>query len=271
MCIYLIPEHGLCNRLSWLCGFYSYNRATSNKCKNDECICYIKWTPSPACNGHFLEIFKSLPNSRFVKDQSEVPEGVKKYAGQHSVPNVYRQFFKVQITHELECQIFGMLEFRDEIENLCQEFLDKNFNKNNTIGLHIRRTDHVGLAKSHGNYTSDEYFFKIINDEIKKDPNVKFFLAADNRTTQEIFLKKFPKNIIVYKKIVKLENSMRHTTIFDTGIDMCLLTHCKRIEGSFHSSFSRVALMINLNRRNEIEKATEEINKYVFRGHIYTS
>ncbi len=264
MCIYLIPQHGLCNRLSWLCGFYSYNRAISHKCHNKECICYIKWVPASACNGHFLEIFKLLPNSKFVKDDKEVPTNIKRYAGQHSIPNIYSKILKVDIiTPEVECEIFGLLRFNDEVRKISHEFVDKYFNKNNTIGLHVRRTDHIGLAKGRGNYTNDEYFIKVIENEIKKDSAVVFFLSTDNRNTQELYLKKYPTNVVVYKKIEKLENSFRHTSLFDTGIDMSILTYCKRVEGSFHSSFSRIAVMLNLNRRKEIGKATEELNRYV--------
>lgn len=270
MCFYLVPMHGLCNRLSWICGFYSYNIAMSDKCKNKECICYIKWTPTKMCNGNFLEIFKILPKTIFVNDDFEVPKGIKKYAGQHSIPNVYKTFFKSNIiTPEIECRIFGFLKFNDKILKISHEFIEKNFNKNNTIGLHIRRTDHIGLAKNKGNYTNDEYFEKIINSEISKDQTVLFYLSTDNRKTQDLFLRKYPKNIIVYKKIDKLANSFRHTTLFDTGIDMCILTYCNHVEGSFHSSFSRIAVMLNLFRRKEFEKANYELNRYVF--HKYDS
>jgi hypothetical protein len=237
----------------------------SNKCPNKECICYIKWIPARACNGYFLEIFNPFPHSKFVTNDNEVPIEIKRYSGQHSVPNVYSKILNVDIiTPEIECEIFGLLGFNDEIRKISHEFIDKYFNKNNTIGLHVRRTDHVGLAKGRGNYTNDDYFFNVIEDEIKKDSEVVFFLSTDNRNTQEMYLNKYPNNIVVYKKIEKLENSFRHTSLFDTGIDMSLLTYCKRVEGSFHSSFSRIAVMLNLNRRREIEKATEELNKYVF-------
>ena len=86
-----------------------------------------------------------------------------------------------------------------------------------------------------------------------------------------MYLNKYPNNIVVYKKIEKLENSFRHTSLFDTGIDMSLLTYCKRVEGSFHSSFSRIAVMLNLNRRREIGKATEELNRYVFHHPLFSS
>jgi len=206
---------------------------------------------------------------KFVKDRSQVPKSVKRYAGQYSVPMVFKKFFNIKISHDRECEAFGLLEFSDEIEKVSKKFMDEKFNKNNTIGFHIRRTDHVGLAKKYGNFTSDEFFFTMMNKEIENDPKVKFFIAADNRKTQDVFLKKFPNHVIVFKKIVRLKNSLRHTTMVDTGIDMCLLTHCKRVEGTFHSSFSRVALMINLFRRNEKEKADEELKRQVFRGHSY--
>jgi hypothetical protein len=211
-----------------------------------------------------LEIFKAFTHSKFVDNDSEVPKGIKRYSGQHSVPNVYSKILKVDIiTPEVECEIFGLLKFNDEVRKISREFIRKYFNKNNTIGLHVRRTDHVGLAKGRGNYTDDDYFFKVIENEIKKDGGVVFFLSTDNRNTQEMFLNKYPKNVVVYKKIEKLENSLRHTSLFDTGIDMSLLTYCKRVEGSFHSSFSRIAVMLNLKRRKEIGKATEELDKYV--------
>ena len=104
----------------------------------------------------------------------------------------------------------------------------------------------------------------LVQHKISKDSNIIFFLSTDNRNTQELYLKKYPRNIIVYKKINKLKNSFRHTTLFDTGIDMCLLTYCNYIEGSFHSSFSRVAVMLNLFRRKEFQKAEYELNRYVY-------
>lgn len=106
----------------------------SHRCPNKECICYIRWTPARACNGHFLEIFKTFPHSKFVNNDSEVPLGIKRYSGQHSVPNVYSKILKVDIiTPEVECEIFGLLKFNDEVQKIIHEFIAKYFNKNNTI------------------------------------------------------------------------------------------------------------------------------------------
>ena len=264
MCIYICCIHGLCNRLSWLCGHYAYN--LSRKCKED-CTVYVRWIPQRFCNGDYQEIFKDLPMMKWVKSDDEVPKGVKKYYGQHSVPNVFKMY-NVKISSELECSVFGLLNFKDEIEREAKEFMDKKFSKN-TIGFHVRRTDHTGLAKKVGNYKDDNYFFGIMEDEIKKDKDVRFYLACDNRVSQDLYLKKFPNHIIIKKEINKIKDSFRHTTLRDAGLDMCLLSHCSRVEGSFHSSFSRVALMLNLNRRGEQHLADKELNRYVFRGHQY--
>jgi len=265
MCIYVVAMHGLCNRLSWLCGLYSYN--LHKGCSNPDCKVYLKWEPTKMCNGHYSELFKNMDKLVIVKNDNEVPSNIKRYAGQHSVPNVFKMF-KIQINSEMEAAIFGLLNFNDNIELKAQQFISKNFKKN-TIGMHIRRTDHVGLAKKFNNFTSDEYFYKIIDNEIKKDKDVMFFLAADNRKTQDIYLKKYPHNIIVWKLINKPKDSFRHTTLEDAGMDLCLLSHCKRVEGSFHSSFSRIALMLNINKRGAYKDADAELNKYVFRGYKY--
>jgi hypothetical protein len=96
--------------------------------KIKKCICYIKWIPSNACNGDFLEIFNILPKTRFVKNDSEVPKGIKRYAGQHSIPNVYQKILKLNIiTPEMECRIFGLLKFNDKILKICHEFIEKNW------------------------------------------------------------------------------------------------------------------------------------------------
>ena len=49
------------------------------------------------CNGNFLEIFNILPKMKFVQNDSEVPKDIKRYAGQHSVPNVYSKILKLNI------------------------------------------------------------------------------------------------------------------------------------------------------------------------------
>ena len=258
MCIYIIPEYGLSNRLSFLCGHYSYN--FTKKCVKNPCMVYMRWDIDNHCNGSFVEIFKLLPNLKFVGNDWEVPKEIPRYRGQDSVPNVYKKF-GLNLNSYVECLIFGLLKFNNNIEEIAKNFIKNNFGKK-TIGLHIRRTDFINLAKNYGNYSTDELFDNIIKKELDND--TKFYLATDNQDTQTFLKNKYPNNIIYYKQINKNYN-LRQTTLMDAGIDLCLLSYCDYVEGSFHSSFTRVAIMFNLNRRKLCDKAEEELNKYFYR------
>jgi len=268
MCIYIVTEFGLCNRLSWFCGLYIYNNLEKCAYNNKECIVYLRWDPTSSCNGRYEDLFDDLPRMKRVRKDEEVPKNIRRYKGQNSVPNIFKTF-NIDITSYEECLTFALLKFKDDIEMIAKEFKDKFFSEK-TIGLHIRRTDHVYLAKNRGNFTDDNFFFRIIEKEIKENTETKFYLSTDNVKTQDIFLNKFPNNILIRNKIIKNnEYYWRNTSLKDAGIDLCLLSHCHHVEGSFHSSFSRVAVMLNLNRRNEREKAEKELNEYVFRGYKY--
>lgn len=263
MCKYIIPIHGLCNRINWFSGFYSYNFINPCELKNEKCVIYMKWIPDKECDGKFEEVFKVIPNLILVSDDSEVPKEVPVYRGQYPIPTVYKKF-NIQISHNTECLIYGFLRFTDEIENICNEFVKNNFAQK-TIGMHIRRTDGINGARYFGNFTSDQFFMKLIDDELKTNKSTKFFLATDNVDTQLMFKNKYPNNVIFYKLIEKKEN-LRQTSLKEAGIDLCLLSRCHHVEGSFHSSYTRAAILFNLNRRKEIDLANEELFKYFYRG-----
>ena len=63
------------------------------------------------------------------------------------------------------------------------------------IAVHIRRTDHIELAKEYNQYTNDEYFINFINKE-KEGKNL--YIASDNKDTYNLFQEK-------YSNLVKFE------------------------------------------------------------------
>ena len=70
-----------------------------------------------------------------------------------------------------------------------QKEIDDYANKldiENTIGLHIRRTDLKEQDKS-----PDTWFDQNIKIELEKNSNAKFFLATDNKWTEEKFMMKY--------------------------------------------------------------------------------
>ena len=134
------------------------------------------------------------------------------------------------------------------------------------IGLHIRRTDHVRTAKARGKYTDDDMFVRIIEDAVEADPNATFFLATDNRTTQEAILNHpaAKGKVAVFSEIANPDPmpttthktagkgpgvgstaAYRHTSIEHGAIDLYLLSRCSVIHGSADSSYSLCAQLLH--------------------------
>jgi hypothetical protein len=137
------------------------------------------------------------------------------------------------------CQEFGSNynEFKfflpsQSIQQIIDEQVSK-FNKN-TIGIHIRRTDNVrSIAES-----PIELFISKMEKEVEKNSSVNFFLATDDKETEQHLLNRFGSKIIVYKKV--LDRNLERG-IIDAVVDMYCLSNTKYIYGSYWSSFSDIA------------------------------
>jgi hypothetical protein len=114
----------------------------------------------------------------------------------------------------------------------------------NCIGLHIRRTD---LKEQ--NKTPDWWFDREIQKEIDNNSNVRFFLATDNKWTEEKFTMKYSD----YFKQTKRDFDehpggetypggarQRHSPIAQALIDMMLLGCTQKVYGCHGSSFGRL-------------------------------
>lgn len=76
---------------------------------------------------------------------------------------------------------------------------------------------------------------------LRTDPKAKFFLATDDPSEERLFLDKFGESIIIHRKTSLDRNNPR--AIRDAVTDLWFLAHCKKIYGSYWSSFSDVAAM----------------------------
>jgi len=262
MCIYITSDNGLCNRLSILCA-HSVYQGRGCKLGREDCRVYVRWNVNDHCNGRFEEIFEGIDNVSFVKNYSEIGFEVPRYIASDNVINVFRNYYGVEMDYEGECRVYGILKFRGEIQNIVKDFIEVNFGRK-TVGLHIRRTDDVEAAKRWGNYTSDEDFDRIIESELSENGDTKFYLSTDNEETQRRYRERYNDSIVYYRGIESSDN-LRQTSLRDAGIDLCLLSYCHHVEGSFHSTFTRLAIMLNLNFRGEYGMAGEELRRYFFR------
>lgn len=112
----------------------------------------------------------------------------------------------------------------------------KRFNKN-TIGLHIRRTDHAKSIEM----SPTELFLEKINFEISRNNNINFFLSTDDFNVEKQFIEKFGKRIITYKKEISRQTI---SGMQDAVVDMFCLSKTAVIYGSYWSSFSNISSRI---------------------------
>lgn len=232
-----IPGFGLCNRLRTILAFWEIAHR-----KNTHL--YVYWHVNHLCQADFDELFEPLPNTTFIKKHSDFRHKMKHtshvtyFKGQGQLHKILPKY-GVRYSKEIGKRLHKLLCPVPDISEKIQRFIEEN-ELRNCIGLHIRRTDHVWFMKnSHGTYTTDDHFEKII----KKHPNSKFFLSTDNLKTQNKFIQKFPNRIIIYETIPDTK-SARKTSVEHAVIDLFLLASCKTMYGSLGSSFSETSKLL---------------------------
>lgn len=106
----------------------------------------------------------------------------------------------------------------------------------NIVGVHIRRSDHQ-LATTR---STDDLFDRIIFSEISSGNYV--YLSSDDVNVKRNFKDKYGDRIIIYDNAVIDRKSS--AGMQDAVIEMLCLALCKKIYGSFGSTFSNVASYI---------------------------
>lgn len=103
-----------------------------------------------------------------------------------------------------------------------------------TIGVHIRRTDHVtAIAES-----PDHLFEQALQDAISADPEAHFYIATDDTALKDQLAARFPSRVTV-QDCRGTRSDLRGME--EAAIDLWTLARCSRIIGSYWSSFSDTA------------------------------
>jgi len=112
--------------------------------------------------------------------------------------------------------------------------------------VHIRRTDHVQLAKSYDKFTTDDQFVAWL-----RNAHSPIYLATDNGSTQAQFLAEIAetgKQVIVHGRIREHAEQDKHdhrnTGLADAAIDLFACAGAAWFMGSGASSFSDTATML---------------------------
>lgn len=106
------------------------------------------------------------------------------------------------------------------------------------VGVHIRRSDHGPSTERSPLWR----FIELMQEEIALDSRVRFFLATDSQRDEATLKKQFPDRIISHPK-PSLDRT-KPDTIKDALIDLYCLARCRKLIGSYYSSFSDLAWKI---------------------------
>lgn len=120
------------------------------------------------------------------------------------------------------------------VSSILQKIDRKVSEFNNTIGLHIRRTDHDLSSK----FSTTDKFVKIIHKTLKSRPEKTFFLSSDSNQTKQRLINEFGDKIIANNFTVYNRNNCE--AIKDAMLDLYCLSKTEKIYGSYWSSFSQV-------------------------------
>jgi hypothetical protein len=220
--ITIYPRGGLSNKLRCLFSYYLFCKKNSNQL-------IVIWDITQECPGFFLDYFEPLENVIFLKNN--ILNLKPNYIGCAWHPD-----FNPYCTN-----IFSELKLLPIIMNEVKEKL--LLLENNFIAIHVRRTDHVKHAMSNNRYTSDEDFFKFI--EQHNDFNL--YIATDNKDTFDLFYNKYSNKVRVPYTTNIYVDKLRQTSLKDAIIDLYVCAHSKHFEGSGWSSFSSTILFIKNN------------------------
>jgi hypothetical protein len=159
----------------------------------------------------------------------------------HNKINIQKEVNKAEKVFICSCQEINYFNLDDYHFFKPQPYIQKKIDqitanfKQEVIGIHIRSTDNTESIKN----SPFELFIKKIEEELKSNPFVSFFLATDNENYQNLVLEKFGRDKIIFQA----KEFRRDATdgIIDAVVDLYCLSKTSKIYGSYFSSFSTVA------------------------------
>jgi hypothetical protein len=254
------PMCGLCNRMRVIDGALSLARKAGGTLD-------VIWFADPDLNCRFTDLFEPLSNPvrfwhfslppRLEKwCKRAIHAGMKRTCGRYLLPLEVQKMVKAgHDFSELTAHRRAFLKTWDRIWPTeppfsifrpvppIQALIDHHAQRlDRAVGVHIRRTDFSAASESTAR------FIARMTTELQADPGSHFFLATDDADEEKLMEQKFPGKVQVYRKRARSRN--QREGIEDALVDLFCLARCRKILGTYESSFSETA--IALNRREGV-------------------
>ena len=102
-----------------------------------------------------------------------------------------------------------------------------------TVGVHVRRTDHTeAIANS-----PLSMFAERMRAELSADAETNFFVATDDESVKAELLELLPDGRLIFNDAGIIDRNSS-TGVMDAYIEMLALSKCRKILGSYNSTFS---------------------------------
>lgn len=167
---------------------------------------------------------------RFVKYTSDLSEKVSKALSEEEV--YIKAYNGICYGKARDRFDYSVIKFREEYWTKVEEIIGTG---EGYVGVHIRRTDHQIAIKE----SSTDAFIHKINETLTKYPDIKFFLATDDKNEEYKLQKIYGDKMVVQPN--KEWGRVRSNEMRSGIIDCLCLSQCEYIMGSCGSAYSRFA------------------------------
>lgn len=261
------PTSGLCNRMRVI------DSAIMLALEMNRPLVII-WNIENDLGASFDALFERIPNAKMVQFhcKNRITKKLQHWLRKFYTVGSYKvtaEEIQAGKEHQLDCN--SLAKHSKVYFHTCEAFWPSNrtfsdfvpapqvkkcvdsLTSSTMIGLHIRRSDHSeSIACS-----PTQLFVDAVENEVSLNPLAKFYLATDDPKEEAFLLGKFGDRIVMQKSRC-FDRADSHA-IQQAAIDLYCLARCKKIYGSFWSSFSQVAAKIGNIELHVLEQQRAKI------------